>query len=61
MSTRRSLPTGAGRIHVWSEYLVTRPESQDDPRIKILAKALNSEETRNFIKERYQGQIVPAF
>lgn len=47
--------------NVWSEYLVTRPENKDDKAISILAKALNSEETRQFIKDRYKGQIVAAF
>lgn len=52
---------GQDGYDVWSEYLVTRPETKDDPRIQILAKALNSEETRAFIIERYKGQIAPAF
>lgn len=47
--------------NVWGEYLVTRPENKDDAPIKILAKALNSDATRDFIKTRYQGQIYPAF
>lgn len=47
--------------NVWGEYLVTRPENKDDPAIKLLAKALNSDATREFIKERYQGQVYPAF
>ena len=52
---------GQDGYNVWSEYLVTRPETKDDPRIKTLAKALNSDETRNFIKDHYKGQIVAAF
>lgn len=52
---------GQDGYNVWSEYLVTRPETKDDPRIKILAKALNSDETRKFIEEHYKGQIVAAF
>ena len=47
--------------NIWGEYLVTRPEDKDKANIAILAKALNSEATRQFIKERYQGQIYPAF
>lgn len=47
--------------NVWSEYLVTRPENRDDKAIGILAKALNSEETRQFIAGRYKGQIIAAF
>ena len=52
---------GQDGYNVWSEYLVTRPETKDDPRVKILAKALNSDETRKFIQEHYKGQIVAAF
>ena len=52
---------GQDGYNVWSEYLVTRPETKDDPRVKILAKALNSDETRTFIQEHYKGQIVAAF
>lgn len=52
---------GQDGYNVWSEYLVTRPETKDDPRIRLLAKALNSEETRKFIIDRYKGQIAPAF
>lgn len=47
--------------NIWGEYLVTRPEDKDRPEIAILAKALNSDATRDFIKTRYQGQIYPAF
>lgn len=46
---------------IWAEYLVTRPDDQNDPRIKILAKALNSDATRAFILEHFKGQIYPAF
>lgn len=52
---------GQDGYNVWSEYLVTRPENKDDAAIGILAKALNSEETRKFIEEHYHGQIVAAF
>lgn len=47
--------------NIWGEYLVTRPADKDKPAIKILAKALNSDATRDFIRTRYQGQIFPAF
>lgn len=52
---------GQDGYKVWGEYLVTRPELKDDPRIQILAKALNSDATRQFIVDHYKGQIVPAF
>lgn len=47
--------------NIWGEYLVVRPENKDDAAIAILAKALNSDETRQFILDRYQGQVFPAF
>jgi D-methionine transport system substrate-binding protein len=52
---------GQDGYNVWSEYLVTRPENKDDKAIAILGKALNSEETRQFIADRYKGQVVAAF
>jgi len=52
---------GQDGYNVWSEYLVTRPETKDDPRVAKLARALNSDETRKFIEERYKGQVVAAF
>jgi D-methionine transport system substrate-binding protein len=52
---------GQDGYNVWSEYLVTRPENKDDKAIRILAKALNSEETRKFIADHYKGQIIAAF
>lgn len=47
--------------NIWGEYLVVRPEDKERPEVKLLAKALNSDATRDFIKSRYKGQIYPAF
>lgn len=47
--------------NIWGEYLVTRPENKDDKAIATLAKILNSDVTREFIKEHYKGAIYPAF
>ncbi|MBK4992299.1 MetQ/NlpA family ABC transporter substrate-binding protein [Pseudomonas sp. S37] len=47
--------------NIWAEYLVTRPENKDDKAIRIVAEALNSDATREFIKARYKGAIYPAF
>lgn len=41
--------------------LVSRPENKDSESIQALAKALTSEQTREFIKENYEGAVVPAF
>ena len=45
----------------YAEYLVTRPEFKDDPRIVKLGEALNSEATRQFILDKYQGDISLGF
>lgn len=41
--------------------LVARPDNKDSKAIQALAEALTSEETREFIKENYEGAVVPAF
>lgn len=45
----------------YAEYLVTRPELVDDPRIEALNEALNSEDVREFILSEYDGSIDVAF
>lgn len=42
-------------------YLVGRPDNQNDPRVQKLAKALTSQETRAFIEQKYHGAVLPAF
>ncbi|SHE51368.1 D-methionine transport system substrate-binding protein [Seinonella peptonophila] len=41
--------------------LATTKAKQNDPAIQKLAKALNSPEVKQFIKQKYKGAIVPAF
>lgn len=41
--------------------LVTTPEKKDAEVIKKLTKALTSEKVREFILEKYEGAVVPAF
>ena len=41
--------------------LVANTGSVDKEGMKILIKALNSDDTRKFINEKYQGAVVPAF
>ncbi|GER23558.1 methionine ABC transporter substrate-binding protein [Zafaria cholistanensis] len=45
----------------YAEYLVTRPELKGDPGIAKLGEALNSEATRQFILDKYQGDISLGF
>lgn len=41
--------------------LVARPDNKDDEAIQKLAKALTSEKVKQFIEEKYEGAVVPAF
>jgi D-methionine transport system substrate-binding protein len=42
-------------------YLVGRPDNQNDPRVQKLAKALNSPEVKAYIEQQYHGAVLPAF
>jgi D-methionine transport system substrate-binding protein len=42
-------------------YLVGRPDNQNDPRVQKLAKALTSPEIKAFIEQKYRGAVLPAF
>lgn len=41
--------------------VAVREEGKDDEKIKALTEALNSEEVKKFIEDKYKGGIVPAF
>lgn len=41
--------------------IATKAENKDDERIKILEKALHSDETKKFIEEEFKGEIIPVF
>ena len=41
-------------------YLVARPDNQNDPRIQALARALRSQAVKDFIARKYDGAVVPA-
>ncbi|MFB5267159.1 MetQ/NlpA family ABC transporter substrate-binding protein [Paenibacillus enshidis] len=45
----------------YANLLVARPDNKDSEGIQMLAKALQSEEAKKFIEDKYQGAIVPAF
>ena len=53
-------PGGPG-VCLRIEFLVARPDNINDPGLQKLAKALNSDEVRQFILTRYKGQIAPGF
>ena len=41
--------------------LVTREDNKNAEAVQKLVKALQSDEVRNFINEKYQGAVVPTF
>ena len=41
-------------------YLVARPDNQNDPRIQALAKALRGQVIKDFIASKYEGAVIPA-
>ncbi len=45
----------------YANIIVTTASKKDDPAVKKLVAALNSDATRSFILEKYKGAIVPAF
>jgi D-methionine transport system substrate-binding protein len=42
-------------------FLVSRADNKDDPRVQKLAAALTSPEVRAFIEKTYNGAVLPAF
>lgn len=42
-------------------YLVGRPDNQNDPRVQKLARALTSPQIKAFIEQKYHGAVLPAF
>ncbi|WP_225766083.1 MetQ/NlpA family ABC transporter substrate-binding protein [Stenotrophomonas sp. Marseille-Q4652] len=42
-------------------FLVSRTDNRDDPRVQKLARALTSPEVKGFIEKQYQGAVLPAF
>lgn len=45
----------------FANIVAIRPEDAEDNRILALIEALTSEETRQFITEKYSGAVVPVF
>lgn len=41
-------------------YLVTRADNRDDPRIKALSAALTSQQIKDYINRTYEGAVIPA-
>ena len=45
----------------YANILAVREGEENDERVKALVKALQSEETKKFIEEKYNGAVIPAF
>lgn len=45
----------------YANFLTVRIGDEERPEIKALVKALQSEEVKKFINEKYNGAVVPAF
>ncbi|HXH03237.1 MAG TPA: MetQ/NlpA family ABC transporter substrate-binding protein [Candidatus Competibacteraceae bacterium] len=45
----------------YANILVARPDNKDSAAVQALAKALNTPEVKQFIEQKYQGAVVPAF
>ena len=44
-----------------SNLLAVKEGQEDDPRVKKLAKLLNSPEVKKFIEDKYAGAVLPSF
>lgn len=45
----------------YANLLVVKEGNQDQPKIKALAEALNSDAVRDYINDNYQGAVLPVF
>jgi D-methionine transport system substrate-binding protein len=49
-----------GEDSPYANIVAVKAEKADDPAIKALIKALQSDETRKFIEGKYKGAVIPA-
>lgn len=45
----------------YANLVAVKEGNQNDPRVEKLIKALNSDDVKTFISEKYDGAVVPAF
>ncbi|MDR6677041.1 MetQ/NlpA family ABC transporter substrate-binding protein [Pseudomonas oryzihabitans] len=50
-----------GKESPYANILVARPDNKDSDAVQKLAKALNTPAVKQFIEQKYQGAVVPAF
>lgn len=46
---------------IYANIVVVRPDEVNQPKIKALAKAINSPQVRDYIEKEYQGALIPSF
>ncbi|HEY0733843.1 MAG TPA: MetQ/NlpA family ABC transporter substrate-binding protein [Herpetosiphonaceae bacterium] len=56
-----ALALEAGKDNPYANVLAVLRDRQSDPNIQKLAQLLNSPEVKQFIEEKYQGAVLPAF
>jgi D-methionine transport system substrate-binding protein len=45
----------------YANFLAVKEGNEDDPRVKKLAKLLNSDEVKKYIEDEFKGSILPVF
>lgn len=45
----------------YANILVVKNGRENEPKIKVLSKILNSDEVKSYIENTYKGEIIPAF
>ncbi|MER0246553.1 MetQ/NlpA family ABC transporter substrate-binding protein [Streptomyces sp. HSW2009] len=50
-----------GEGNPYANFLAVKEGKEDDPRVKKLAKLLNTPEVKKFIEDKYEGAVIPAF
>lgn len=48
-------------VQQYANYIVTTPDKQDDDRIKALVSVLTSDDFRQYLKDTYDQDVLPAF
>lgn len=45
----------------YANFLAVREGGEDDPRVRLLAELLTSDEVRRYLADTYEGSVIPAF
>jgi D-methionine transport system substrate-binding protein len=60
--SKDALALESAKNNPYANFLAVKKGNEDDPRVKKLAKLLNSEQVRKFIEKKYSnGSVVPEF